>query len=546
MKSIQDKIILLTTIAILMVAAIAGGTATFTLRQAGDYNSAQILNLTCQTESNSINRSLLDTEEAVNILADYAVERLFSVEKLANDEAYRDSYTVQLANLFANIAENVPGTVSYYVRFNPEIMPADSGLYYRRDASDADFYYEKPATITDYDPDDMEHVAWWYIPVQNHEPTWMEPYHNALVDKDLISYIVPLYENGVLIGIAGMDIDFHDMTRRVKEIKCYDTGYACLSDNEGAVYYNPHYAAGTTMQEMNLSGILAFENDSNGIEPLEYTLDGVKKQLAYRTLSNGMRLVITAPTSEIMYMSNRLMKRVIVSTILVLLIFLFITIMVSRRITNPLKRLAHVAREINDGKLEVTFPKESKDEVGDLTHAMEKMVHHLKHHIDDLNSLAYHDSLTGVKNKTAYDDAASKLDMQEGEKEYGIVVFDANNLKKINDTYGHERGNIYLQNACRLTCRIFKGSPVFRIGGDEFVVILQGDDYDNCYKLLRDFDVEAERHNLETENEWEKINIAKGMVKYDPETDANVESVFKRADARMYVAKQKMKLAEMG
>jgi diguanylate cyclase (GGDEF)-like protein len=151
-----------------------------------------------------------------------------------------------------------------------------------------------------------------------------------------------------------------------------------------------------------------------------------------------------------------------------------------------------------------------------------------------------------VKNKTAYDDAASKLDMQEGEKEYGIVVFDANNLKKINDTYGHERGNIYLQNACRLTCRIFKGSPVFRIGGDEFVVILQGDDYDNCYKLLRDFDVEAERHNLETENEWEKINIAKGMVKYDPETDSNVESVFKRADARMYVAKQKMKLAEMG
>ena len=211
-----------------------------------------------------------------------------------------------------------------------------------------------------------------------------------------------------------------------------------------------------------------------------------------------------------------------------------------------MKTLAQVAREINEGKLEVKFPAETNDEIGDLVHAMEKMVHHLKHHIDDLNSLAYHDSLTGVKNKTAYDDAASKLDMIEGEKEYGIVVFDANNLKKINDTYGHERGNIYLQNACRLTCRIFKGSPVFRVGGDEFVVILQGDDYDNCYKLLRDFDVEAERHNLETVNEWEKINIAKGMVKYDPETDSNVESVFKRADARMYVAKQKMKLAEMG
>ncbi len=545
MKSIQEKITLLTTIAILMVAAIVGGTAVLTLRQAGDYDSAQILNLTCQTETNLIDRNLLDTEEAVNILADYAVERLFSVEKLANDDTYRDSYTVQLANLFSNIAENVPGTVSYYVRYNPEIMPSDSGLFYRRDTLEDEFFFEQPTDIKAFAADDIEHVGWWYIPVQHSEPTWMEPYHNANIDKDLISYIVPLYENGVLIGIAGMDIDFHELVDRVKAIKCYDTGYACLANDQGEVYYNPHYEAGVAMEEMDMSGNLSFESESNGDTPLSYTLASVEKMLSYRTLSNGMRLIITAPKSEIMYMSNRLMRRVIVSTIIVLFTFLFLTIMVSRRITDPLKRLAHVAREINDGKLEVEFPKETKDEVGDLTHAMEKMVHHLKHHIDDLNSLAYHDSLTGVKNKTAYDDAASRLDMQEGEKEYGIVVFDANNLKKINDTYGHERGNIYLQNACRLTCRIFKGSPVFRIGGDEFVVILQGDDYDNCYKLLRDFDVEAERHNLETENEWEKINIAKGMVKYDPETDANVESVFKRADARMYVAKQKMKLAEM-
>ncbi len=546
MKSIQEKITLLTTIAILMVVLIVGGTAVYTLRQAGNYDSARILNLTCETEADAIDRVLFNTEEAVNILADYAVERLFSVEKLAGDEAYRDSYTVQLSNLFSNIAENVPGTVSYYVHYNPDIMPSDSGLLYIRDTPDDEFYYMQPTDIYAFDKEAYEHVNWWYIPVQNGAPTWLEPYHNANMDKYLISYVVPLYDNGVLIGIAGMDIDFYGMIDTVKQIKCYDTGYACLADKDGTAYYNPNFDAGTPLDEMDVKGEFFFENESNGIELTTYTMKGVEKQLAFRTLLNGMRLIITAPVDEIMAMSNELMRRVVISTIIVLVTFLLLTIMVSRRITGPLKSLAHVAREINDGKLEVTFPKETKDEVGELTHAMEKMVHHLKHHIDDLNSLAYHDALTGVKNKTAYDDAASKLDMQQGEKEYGIVVFDANNLKKINDTYGHERGNIYLQNACRLTCRIFKGSPVFRIGGDEFVVILQGDDYDNCYKLLRDFDVEAERHNLETVNEWEKINIAKGMVKYDPETDANIESVFKRADARMYVAKQKMKLAEMG
>ena len=545
MKSIQEKITLLTTIAILMVALIVGGTAIYTLGQAGEYNSAQILYLTCEKEADTINRRLLDTEEAVNILADYAEERLFSVEKLANDDAYRDSYTVQLSNLFTNIAENVPGTVSYYVRYNPDIMPSTSGLFYRRSSLDDEFEWTEPTDIKAYSKDEDGRVIWWYRPVENAAPTWIEPYYNENIDQNLISYVVPLYENNVLLGIAGMDIDYNDLVNQVRAIKCYNTGYAALVNDQGDTVYNPNFDPGTALSDINLRGIVSFSEQSSGEFPLSYFLGETKKMLSYTTLANGMKLVITAPQSEIMAMSNSLMRRVIVSTVLVLVTFLFLTIMVSRRITGPLKTLAHVAREINDGKLEVTFPGETNDEIGDLVHAMEKMVHHLKHHIDDLNSLAYHDSLTGVKNKTAYDDAASKLDMSEGEKEYGIVVFDANNLKKINDTYGHERGNIYLQNACRLICRIFKGSPVFRIGGDEFVVILQGDDYDNCYKLLRDFDVEAEHHNLETTNEWEKINIAKGMVKYDPETDADVESVFKRADARMYVAKQKMKLAEI-
>ena len=545
MKSIQEKITLLTTIAILMVALIVGGTAIYTLGQAGEYNSAKILYLTCEKEADTINRRLLDTEEAVNILADYAIERLFSVEKLANDDDYRDSYTVQLSNLFTNIAENVPGTVSYYVRFNPDIMPSTSGLFYRRESLEDEFEWTEPTDIKAYAKDEDGRVIWWYRPIENGAPTWIEPYYNENIDQSLISYVVPLYENEVLVGIAGMDIDYNELINQVKAIKCYKTGYACLVNDQGDIIYNPNFDPGTALDEINLRGIMSFSEESSGDFPLSYFLGETNKMLSYTTLANGMKLVITAPRGEIMEMSNSLGRRVIVSTILVLVTFLFLTIMVSRRITGPLKTLAQVAREINDGKLEVTFPRETNDEIGDLVHAMEKMVNHLKHHIDDLNSLAYHDSLTGVKNKTAYDDAASKLDMIDGEKEYGIVVFDANNLKKINDTYGHERGNIYLQNACRLTCRIFKGSPVFRVGGDEFVVILQGDDYDNCYKLLRDFDVEAERHNLATTNEWEKINIAKGMVKYDPETDANVESVFKRADARMYVAKQKMKLAEL-
>ncbi|WP_026496121.1 diguanylate cyclase domain-containing protein [Butyrivibrio sp. WCD3002] len=545
MKSIQQKIMLLTTVAIIMVAIVVGTSAVYNLIQVGEYDSAQILNLTCDKEAAAINRSLYDAEEAVSILADYAEERLFSVEKLAGDEGYRDSYTVQLGNIFANIAVNVPGTIAYFVVYNPAIIESDGGLYYVRDASARTFGYQEPIDIAKYEKEDKDFIAWWYEPLETGEPTWIDPFYDPVSEREIISFIIPLYAGDILIGEAGVDIDFSEIIENVKSVTCYETGYVCLADSTGRVFYNPHYEKNTPMSEMDVSEGLSFEAESNGEELSTYYLGKVQKQMAYKTLANGMRLIITAPTREINAVSNNLVRQVIVSTILVLFIFFFVTLMVSRRITEPLKELADVARKINEGELEVTFPKETKDEVGALTHVLEKMVHHLKHHIDDLNSLAFHDSLTGVKNKTAYDEAIAKLDEIEGDKEYGIVVMDANNLKKINDTYGHEKGNIYLKNACKLTCKVFKGSPVFRIGGDEFVVILQGADYENCYKLMRDFDVEAEKHNKATANDWEKINIAKGMVKYDPETDQNAEAVFKRADARMYVAKQKMKLAEI-
>ena len=88
MKSIQQKVILLTTVAIVMVAIVVGTSAVYNLIQVGEYDSTQILNLTCDKEAAMINRSLYDAEEAVSILADYTQERLFSIEKLAGDEAY--------------------------------------------------------------------------------------------------------------------------------------------------------------------------------------------------------------------------------------------------------------------------------------------------------------------------------------------------------------------------------------------------------------------------------------------------------------------------
>ena len=123
-----------------------------------------------------------------------------------------------------------------------------------------------------------------------------------------------------------------------------------------------------------------------------------------------------------------------------------------------------------------------------------------------------------------------------------MIVFDLNNLKQINDTMGHETGDRYLRDASHLICRTFVHSPVFRIGGDEFAVILKNDDLKNVNALVEKFNTSLdEMASDETQEPWERISAAIGIAMYDPIRDNNFTNVFKRADKAMYERKKEMK-----
>ncbi len=163
-----------------------------------------------------------------------------------------------------------------------------------------------------------------------------------------------------------------------------------------------------------------------------------------------------------------------------------------------------------------------------------------------MDEIAHRDSLTGVKNKTSYVEKIAELDKKitAGEAEFCIVMVDVNYLKRVNDTYGHEIGNTYLKNACRLTCAVFGAENVYRVGGDEFVVILADDKVSLSKYFVAQFKSEME-HKLSNESLalWEKVSAAVGVAIYDPDKDKNADEVFKRADKEMYENKLAMKAA---
>jgi diguanylate cyclase (GGDEF)-like protein len=215
------------------------------------------------------------------------------------------------------------------------------------------------------------------------------------------------------------------------------------------------------------------------------------------------------------------------------------------RITKPLEELTAAAEKVNSGNYEFTLEYDKDDEVGRLTKTFRNLSNHMKDHISDLNKRAYVDALTSVKNKGAFSGAVDELQAQiDGKDEslsFAIGIFDCNDLKLVNDRFGHDKGDLYLKTACGLICRIFQHSPVFRVGGDEFAVILQNIDYDNRSGLVQLFEETAKQVNMGTEYPWEKINVAFGIAEYDHDIDRSAQDVVRRADEYMYSNKRRQK-----
>lgn len=158
-------------------------------------------------------------------------------------------------------------------------------------------------------------------------------------------------------------------------------------------------------------------------------------------------------------------------------------------------------------------------------------------------SIAYEkarrDGLTGIKNKTAYGEFEAKLNqqIQSGEDvEFAIAICDVNGLKDVNDTRGHIVGDEYIKAASRLVCNTFRHSPVFRVGGDEFVAILRGGDFEIREKLQNDFAETVKRNALDGQ-----VVMACGISVFDKTCDHSVADVFKKADALMYQNKVSLK-----
>ena len=151
---------------------------------------------------------------------------------------------------------------------------------------------------------------------------------------------------------------------------------------------------------------------------------------------------------------------------------------------------------------------------------------------------ANRDALTGVKTKNVFAGAEEQWNSRIASGEsvaFAVVVCDVNGLKRVNDTLGHKAGDQLIKDAAAVVCTTFKHSPVYRIGGDEFVAVLSGADYEDRLDLIRNIQEKVEQAAMEG-----GVVLACGMAEFDS-MDKCFADVFNRADQAMYENKKMLK-----
>lgn len=432
MKSIKFRITVSIIICSLISASIISFLSISNSRDMSNTDAQRELVLTCETTSKDVNALISRIEQSVDTLTDIALERM-DFKQFKNNDQYVTKYTNELLDDFYKFAEHTDGAICAYIRYNPDFTKPTSGIFLTRPDTNSEFESSVPTDFSIYEKDDMEHVGWYYIPVQNKAPIWMDPYYNANVDIYMISYVVPIYIDGESVGIIGMDIDFSQITDITDSASVFDTGYAFLTNADGNVMHHKEIEAGTALEEYNKGELASvydyMDEEKNANETFAYTYDGEDKYMTFFPLDNGMKLALTAPLDEIEANADSLTRQILGFLILGLIISAVLGILISITIANPIKKITDIIKQTSNLNFAKTNYGDAltrrKDETGTMAKAVGEMRDILRDLVTDMGNVKNEladttDLLDGIMKENAAiaeDNSATTQELAAGMEE---------------------------------------------------------------------------------------------------------------------------------
>ncbi len=388
MKSIQTRI----SIVIAVITLIATGTLMVTAmlrsRRLLDTNSNEIILSAEEYYAAELDDHFNSSEQSVDSICNYALKRAEAYPGFFIDEAQRNAYTDDISELSKSIAENTRGAMSVYMRYDPDTFGPTAGFFYTKDPATGEWHTEEPTDMSLYDKDDVEHVGWYYIPVSEGRPVWMDPYYNKNIDVSMISYIIPYSLDGKIVGVIGMDIDLEMLREEVADIQLrpYSISRPILMKKDGNIIYHYNYPNGADIDEMPeadqefFRAVYTMERDK--VTWYRTLIKSMPAKIVTKELKNGMILGIVVPRVIIGRPQAILVASLFITSVIIVFIAVWAGIMWVKSIVRPLKKMTEVADRYASGDYSEKMTVNSKDEVGRLSRSLETMSESLVRQIE--------------------------------------------------------------------------------------------------------------------------------------------------------------------
>lgn len=363
-------------------------------------HSTIMLQKTCDSQASELNNQFKLVEQSVKNL--YLLSEQFrpSLSEL-KDENVAAQYVEKFQEIAIASAYNTDGALAIYYRMNPEISNSGkTGFFWVKSPETHEFEENEATDISAYDENDIEHVGWCYLPIMARKAIWMEPYYNANIGVEMISYVTPIYDVEGLVGVVGIDVDFNSLIESAENIHIYEScGAVLCSLNDKKVYFNQSALLGDTIPTDIFNEMDVMTHPK---KLLSTQINKNTYSYYFVTLNNDMKYLIYAEKNEIF---NQARVTIFIS-LLIFSVVLFVTMLIAFRlgmkIVNPIGQIIEATKKYAQGDWSVKVQCDTNDELQLLTENISIMADKTQSYIRLIQDMAKKDTLTGLRNKNAY------------------------------------------------------------------------------------------------------------------------------------------------
>lgn len=431
MKKISHKITATLVASLLIVTLLLGAISLYVSARVVRFSTEKNLSEAAERLAEQLNNSTRSIEIKLEDLAMTIADDV-DLERMKTDPTYPDEYTEKIIPLVTAYAESGEINVDCYVNFlneyskdgfiiGPNIINAD-GKGFRR------VNFETKVADMVSSPKDYD---WYYIPIQQKSGYWTDPYYDVITNLYMVSYVTPIFIEGNVEGVVGMDIQFDTLRNIVNEAKIYETGYASLLDSNFNFLVHPTFGFEENLKTVYEGTLLplaeSIEKNKAGVYLAE--VDGTKKYIGYSKMQNGNILLVSVAAKEVLTDVYQLAMMLVLITIFGIIFSIYVSVYISKRISDPITSLSESAMRIANGQLDVTIPIETQDEIGQFAKTFNYMINALLATNTELTAVFEELTATEEELRNHYDllkesEAALRL----SDERYQLAVDGANDI----------------------------------------------------------------------------------------------------------------------